>query len=81
MTTSTKPDDRPLLERARSAMRGLAEIEAALSSVGERLRQARSAVRPEDAVLDVALGAVLDGDPVPADLADRVLKVLSLIHI
>ena len=73
-TTATEPDA-PLLEKARASMRGLAEIEAALSSVGERLRACRSAVRPEDAVLDVALEAVLDGDPVPADLADRVLRV------
>jgi len=65
----------PLLERARAAMPGLAAIETAIAEVAERLRQARSAIRPEDAVLDVALEAVLDGDPVPADLADRVLRV------
>jgi len=73
--TSTETDTRPILERARSAMSGLTTVEAAITEVAERLRQARGAVRPEETVVDVALGAVLDGDPVPADLADRVLRV------
>jgi len=76
-TTSTDAteDTRPLLERARSGMRGLAEVETALSEVAVRLRQARGAVRPEEAVVDVALTAVVAGETVPDDLGDRVLEI------
>ena len=73
--TSTETDARPILERARSAMSGLTTVQAAITAVVEQLRQARASVRPEEAVVDVALEAVLDGDPVPADLADRVLQI------
>jgi len=65
----------PLLERARAAMRGRAAIETAIAEVAERLRQARSAIRPEEVVLNDVLATVLAGEKVPADLADRVLAV------
>jgi len=48
-------DTRPLLEKARSAMHGHAEIEKALSEVAERLRQARAGGQPEDDVAERAL--------------------------
>jgi len=68
-------DTRPLLEKARSAMRGLHAVETGLADVTTRLRQARATVRPEEAVLDVALDAVLAGDPVPDDVGAQVLKI------
>jgi len=74
-TSKIATDARPILERARAAMSGLTTVEAAITEVAEQLRQARASVRPEEAVVDVALEAVLDGDPVPADLADRVLQI------
>jgi len=71
-TEDTRPS---LLEKARSAMHGLAEIETGLADVTTRLRQARASVRPEEAVLDVALAAVLAGDPVPPDVGAQVLAI------
>ncbi len=73
--TSTETDARPILERARSAMSGLTTVEAAITEVAEQLRQARATVRPEEDVAELALSAVLAGDPVPDDLADRVLAI------
>ena len=67
--------DAPVLARARAAMHGRAETETALSEVAVRLRQARGAVRPEEAVVDVALAAVLAGEKVPADVGPQVLKI------
>jgi len=68
--TATEDDTRPLLEKARAAMSGLAETEAALSSVGERLREARASGQREDDVPERALTAVLAGQPVP-DVGDQ----------
>jgi len=75
--TSTETDTRPILARARASMSGLTTVEAAITGVAERLRQARASVRPEEDVAELALSAVLAGDPVPDDLADRVLKIRS----
>ena len=74
-TTATEDDTRPLLEKARAAMRGRAEIEAGLADVTTRLRRARAAARPEEDVLDAAFEAVIAGQEVPADVADRVLTI------
>jgi len=74
-TTATDPDTRPILGRARSAMSGLTTVEAAIRAVVEQLRQARATVRPEEDVAELALSAVLAGDPVPDDLAARVLAI------
>jgi len=65
----------PLLEKARASMRGLAEIEAGLADVTTRLRQARASGQAEDDVADRALGAVLAGHPVPADLGDQLVTI------
>jgi len=73
--TATEDDTRPLLEKARASMRGLAEIEAALSSVGERLREARGSGQREDDVAELALTAVLAGQPVPDDLGDQLVTI------
>ena len=77
MTSKTATEDtRPsLLEKARSAMHGLAEIETGLADVTTRLRQARASVRPEESVVDVALETVLDGEKVPDDVGPQVLKI------
>jgi len=56
-------------------MPGLTTVEAAITAVAEQLRQARATVRPEEAMVDVALEAALAGSPVPADLADRVIEI------
>ena len=73
--TSTETDARSILERARSAMSGLTTVEAAIRAVVEQLHETRSAVQPEDAVVEHALGALLTGGEVPDDIADRVIEI------
>ena len=73
--TSTETDARPILERARSAMSGLTTVQAAITAVVEQLRQARASVRPEEAVVEYALDALLGGGAVPDDLGSRVLQI------
>jgi len=75
--TATGPDTRPLsiLEHARSAMRGRGEIETALAQVAKRLRLARSAIQPEEDVLNDVLKALLADGTVPADVGERVLAI------
>lgn len=65
--------DRPLLEAARAAIPGLAEITAALPAVDALITAARGATQDELDVVDEALTAVLGGKPVPDDLGDQVL--------
>lgn len=74
-TTATEDDTRPLLEKARAAMSGLAETEAALTSVGERLREARASGQREDDVPERALTTALSGRPVPDDLGDQLVTI------
>jgi len=73
-TISTKPDDRPLLARARAAMPGRAEIEAALSGIEAALSRLDRDGRPEWSAVDDAVAAVLAGEAIDLDdLGSRVL--------
>jgi len=75
-TSEPAPTDAPpLLELARAATPGLVEIEAALSEVEERLRQAVHDARPEDDAADGALPDVLAGRGIPDDLGHQVLAI------
>jgi len=74
-TISTKPDDRPLLARARASMPGLAEIEAALGGIEAALSRLDRDGRPEWSAVDDAVADVLAGLPIPGDLGSRVLAV------
>jgi len=71
-TTATEPDA-PLLEKARAAMPGRAEIEAALSGIEAALSRLDRDGRPEWAAVDDAVADVLAGRSIPDDLGSRVL--------
>jgi len=74
--TSTTHDARPVLARARAAMPGLAEIEAALAGIEAALARIDRDGRPEWDVLDAVLPDVLAGRSIiPDDLGARVLAV------
>jgi hypothetical protein len=74
-TTSTTHDARPILERARASMPGLAEIEAALSGIEAALSRIDRDGRPEWTPVDAVLPDALAGRPIPDDLGERVLAV------
>ncbi len=74
-TTSTTHDARPILERARASMPGLAEIEAALSGIEAALSRIDRDGRPEWTPVDAVLPDALTGRPIPDDLGERVLAV------
>jgi len=75
-TTSTTHDARPVLARARAAMPGLAEIEAALSGIEAALSRLDRDGRPEWDAVDAVLPDVLAGRSIiPDDLGERVLAV------
>ena len=76
-TISTKPDDRPLLARARAAMPGRAEIEAALSEIEAALNQINRDGQPEWAAVDDAVADAVAGRSIPDDLGSRVLATRS----
>jgi len=73
--TTTTTDTRPLLELARAAMPGLAEIETGLSGIEAALSRIDRDGRPEWDPVDAVLPDVLAGLPIPGDLGSRVLAV------
>ena len=73
MTTTASPA--PLMERARAAMPGLAEIETGLSGIEAALSRIDRDDQPEWDAVDTVLADVLAGLPVPDDLGSRVLTV------
>jgi len=75
---SDKSTEAPLLARARAAMPGRAEIEAALSEIEAALNQINRDGQPEWAAVDDAVADVLAGQSInPDDLGSRVLATRS----
>lgn len=76
--TSTTHDARPVLARARAAMPGLAEIEAALAGIEAALNQINRDGQPEWAAVDDAVADAVAGRAINLeDLGQRVLATRS----
>jgi hypothetical protein len=77
MTVKPATDTRSILVRAREAMTGLAAADAAIAQVRAEML---AAVKPGGAVnqtpvIQATVTALLDGQPVPADLGDQLVAV------
>jgi hypothetical protein len=74
---ATSTDSRPILTRARDAMPGLTAADKALVEVRAAMMQAAKPVRVIDAnaPIEAAVGALLDGKPIPVDLGEQLLAV------
>ena len=76
--TTTKADERPILERAEAAIPGLEAAKAALRRVAEHIRKGGSPAVPVPEVVEEAADAVMAGDPIPDGLGRAVLAAQAI---